>query len=142
MQSSGVSPVPVTGPGWPRLMLASGALLGFLTVAMGALAAHLPDARLAPGGRALLRTAVEMQGWHVPALLACGLLLLRGNGRRTTLLLRASGLCFLAGIGCFCFGLYGLAFVGAGGAAAPFGGSVLMLGWLLLLAACAGAVAR
>ena len=115
-----------------RVLLACGALLGLLTVAAGALAAHLPDRLLAPGGRELLRSAAQMQGWHVPALLFCGLLM----GRRPDPLLRLAGLGFLLGLACFCAGVDSLAF-GAGwvpliGHAAPFGGTVLMLAWLLL----------
>ena len=126
----------MTNP-WSRAFLACGAVLGLLTVAIGALAAHLPDRLLAPGGRALLHSAVEMQGWHVPALLACGLLAQRRRDR----ILRLAGLGFLVGIVCFCAGVDSLAFAaGAGwaqavGHAAPFGGSVLMLAWLLLAAA-------
>ncbi len=129
---------------WPGAILASGALLGLLTVAMGALAAHLPDRLLAPDGRDLLRTAVQMQGWHVPALLACGLLLERRPGT----LLRLSSLAFLLGIGCFCSGLYALAFLGPAALPAPVlhlapaGGSILMLGWLLLAIGCARPRAR
>ncbi len=121
-----------------RTFLVAGALLGLLTVATGALAAHLPDRMLAPGGRDLLRSAVQMQGWHVPALLACGLL----AERRGHVLLRAAGLAFGLGIACFCAGVYALGFDGAAawarliGRAAPFGGSVLMGGWLLLALAC------
>ena len=116
----------------------SGAVLGLLTVAAGAVSAHLPDRMLAPNGREMLRSAVQMQGWHVPALLACGLLAERRGGR----LLRVAGLAFLLGIVCFCAGVYALGLNGGApwarlvGHAAPFGGTVLMAGWLLLAAAC------
>ncbi len=121
-----------------RWCLVAGAVLGLLTVAMGAVAAHLPERMLAPGGRELLRSAVQMQGWHVPALLACGLLAERRGG----VLLRVAGLFFGLGIACFCAGVYALGFdrdaawAHALGHAAPFGGSVLMAGWLLLALAC------
>ena len=127
----------MTNDHWSRAFLACGALLGLLTVAVGALAAHLPDRLLAPGGRELLRSAAQMQGWHVTALLACGLL----ARRRRDWVLRLAGLGFLLGIACFCGGVDALAFAaGAGwaqaiGHAAPFGGSVLMLAWLLLAVA-------
>ncbi len=122
-----------------RPFLVCGALLGLLTVAMGALAAHLPDRVLAGGGREMLRSGVQMQGWHAMALLATGLLAER---RPRDLVLRLAGAAFLLGIVCFCAGVYALAFAGgsgwaqAAGHAAPFGGSVLMLGWLLLAVAC------
>ena len=122
-----------------RPFLVGGAVLGLLTVAMGALAAHLPDRALAAGGREMLRSAVQMQGWHVTALLATGLLAEWRPGGRV---LQLAGWAFLLGIACFCAGVYALAFArGSGwaqaaGHAAPFGGSVLMLGWLLLAVAC------
>lgn len=128
-----------TGGAWPRLFLVAGALLGLATVALGALAAHLPDRMLAPGGRELLRSAVQMQGWHAAALLLTGALL----ERRAGLLLRLAGLLFLAGILCFCAGIVALGFAGGSawaddfGHLAPFGGSTLMLGWLLLAIGCA-----
>ena len=121
-----------------RLFLVSGAVLGLLTVAMGALAAHLPDRMLVSSGREMLRSAVQMQGWHVAALLATGLLIERRGGWA----LRLAGSAFLLGIVGFCAGVYALAFAGgsawakAVSHAAPFGGSVLMLGWLLLAAGC------
>ena len=125
-------------PGAARAFLVSGAVLGLLTVAMGAVSAHLPDRMLAPGGRELLRSAVQMQGWHAPALLACGLL----AGWRDGALLRLAGIAFLLGIACFCAGVYALGFDGGAlwaqalGHVAPLGGSLLMAGWLLLAAAC------
>lgn len=124
--------------GWARAWLVAGAVLGLLTVATGAVSAHLPDRMLAPNGREMLRAAVQMQGWHVPALLACGLL----AERRDHGLLRAAGLAFLLGIACFCAGVYALGLDGSApwaralGHAAPVGGSLLMAGWLLLAAAC------
>ncbi|WP_419728505.1 DUF423 domain-containing protein [Lichenicola sp.] len=132
----------VTPPGtaWPRLLLIAGALLGLATVAMGAVAAHLPDRLLAPGGRPMLASAVQMQGWHAMALIATGLLLDRPV--RSAWVLRLAGIAFLLGIVCFCAGVYALAFAGGEswartvGHAAPFGGSVLMLGWLLLAWGC------
>lgn len=125
---------------WPRLLLTAGALLGLATVAMGAVAAHLPDRLLASGGRPMLASAVQMQGWHAMALLASGLLLERHG--RSAPVLRLAGAAFLLGIVCFCTGVYALAFAGGEGwahvigHAAPFGGSVLMLGWLLLAWGC------
>ena len=133
----------LAGPVWPRLLLTAGALLGLATVALGALAAHLPDRLLADGGRRMLASGVQMQGWHAMALLATGLLLERAGGSsRGGLALRLAGAAFLLGIACFCTGVYALAFAGgtawaqALGHAAPFGGSVLMLGWLLLALGC------
>ncbi len=120
-----------------RLFLCAGALFGLLTVLLGALAAHLPDTAFAPGGRAFLHTQVEMQSWHMAALLATGLLIERRAGRGL-LLLRLAGWCFVLGLCCFCAGLSALGFWGSATLAhlAPFGGSVLMLGWFLLFLGC------
>ena len=117
---------------WGRCWFASGALLGLLAVASAALAAHLPDRLLQPGGRESLRAGVQILGWHAAALLACGLWL-RETGSRALVHLAAA--CFLAGSVGFCVGVAAPAVGGPHlGRAAPVGGSLLMLGWLMLVA--------
>ena len=76
----------------------------------------------------MVRTAVQMQGWHALALLACGLWAPRGG-----FLADAAGMAFALGSVLFCGAVYALA-VGqfAVGMAAPIGGTVRMIGWLLL----------
>ncbi|MCQ8242533.1 DUF423 domain-containing protein [Rhizosaccharibacter radicis] len=132
-------PAPLSGPAraaWPRFSLVSGALLGFATVACGALAAHLPDRMLVPGGREMLRGAVQMQGWHAAALLLIGALAERQDGWP----LRLAAILMLCGIASFCGGVYSLAFgTTVAGWLAPLGGTLAMVGWLLLAVA---AVAR
>jgi uncharacterized membrane protein YgdD (TMEM256/DUF423 family) len=117
---------------WRRTWLCAGALLGFSAVAMAAVAAHLPDRLLVSNGRDMLRGAVQMQGWHALALLAVGV----WSERRDGVLLRLAGLAMLAGTLAFCLGVYCIAFAGPPlGRVAPIGGSLTMLGWLLLAAA-------
>ena len=110
-----------------RVWIALGALAGLTAVAMAAVAAHGLgglDAR----ALAMVRSAIEMQGWHALALLACGLWVPRG-GR----LADWAGAAFALGIVLFCGGVYALALFGiALGMVAPAGGMLLMLGWLLL----------
>ncbi|MFS3135963.1 DUF423 domain-containing protein [Gluconacetobacter sacchari] len=113
-----------------RLFLALGGLLGLLSVAGGALAAHLPDVLFAPSGRALAREAVQMGMWHAPALLAVGILLCV-RGRRVPLLLAGWG--FALGVVLFSGAVAWTGVTGRHlGPVAPTGGSLLMLAWLLL----------
>jgi uncharacterized membrane protein YgdD (TMEM256/DUF423 family) len=52
--------------------MALGALVGLTAVAMAAVAAHA-QGDLNPPSVTMIRSAIEMQGWHALALLACGL---------------------------------------------------------------------
>ncbi len=85
-----------------------------------------------PGGRESLRSAVQILGWHAPALLAAALWL-RDSGRPR--LVELSSACLLLGTACFCAGVVPPAFGGPHlGRVAPVGGTLLMLGWALLAA--------
>ncbi|HUB11834.1 MAG TPA: DUF423 domain-containing protein [Acetobacteraceae bacterium] len=112
-----------------RLWIALGALAGLLAVGLAALAAH----GLASIGAArmnMLHNALQMQGWHALALLFCGLWAPRG-GR----LADAAGAAFAMGLLLFCGAVDSLAIGGVSlGLLAPIGGTLLMLGWALLLA--------
>lgn len=116
-----------------RVWISLGAVSGALAVAMGAAASHALRAILPPDRLALVTLGVDYQMWHALALVAVGLLAGRLAHSR---LLALSGAAFALGSLCFSGGLYNLAF---GGLAAlhpvvPVGGSLLMLGWLLLAA--------
>ncbi len=111
---------------------ACGALIGLLAVAAAALASHLPDRLLAPGGRESLRAAVQILGWHAPALLAAATWL-RQSGRPR--LVRLAAGCFLLGTAGFCVGVVTPALGGPHlGRVAPAAGTLLMAGWALLAA--------
>lgn len=107
--------------GWVAL----GGLAGLLAVAAAAGAAHLP---LDAGQLRAVTSAVQMQGWHALALLACGLWGARGGW-----LTHAAGAAFALGVLLFCGSIYAGAAGGPSlGVLAPVGGSLLMLGWALL----------
>lgn len=109
--------------GW---MVAAG-ISGAVGAAMGAVAAHLfADA---PGRALLVSSAQQYQLWHS---LALGLVAALGwNGG--TRLLQATAWTFLLGTVFFCGALYLGAITGRSfGPLAPLGGSLLILGWLLL----------
>jgi len=110
-----------------RLWITLGSLGGLGTVALAAVAAHALGG-LAPNAVAMVRSGIEMQGWHSLALLAVGLWAPRGGW-----LADAAGAAFSLGLLMFCGALYALGLGGISlGMIAPSGGIVLMLGWLLL----------
>jgi uncharacterized membrane protein YgdD (TMEM256/DUF423 family) len=80
-------------------------------------------------------TAVQYQLIHASALLACGVLMLHRNTKS----LRRAAWCFTLGISIFSGSLYLLVMAGprwAGipwGAIVPIGGTLLLLGWFLLI---------
>ena len=110
-----------------RTWIGLAALAGLLAVAMAAVSAHLVhDATAAP----MLGRAIQMQGWHALALLFCGLWAPRGGWMAD-----AAGAAFALGLVLFCGAVDALAIGGVSlGVLAPIGGTLLMLGWGLLLA--------
>lgn len=116
-----------------RWFIGSGAVAGFLAVALGAFGAHALRARLAPEALASFETGVRYQMYHALALIAVGLLAER-NPRQA---LRLSGWSFVAGMLLFSGSLYALALSGVRslGAITPFGGVAFLVGWLALLRA-------
>jgi uncharacterized membrane protein YgdD (TMEM256/DUF423 family) len=111
-----------------RLWLAVAGIGGFVSVAAGALAAHLADdARSVE----LLRTAALYGMVHAAALLAVVALASR------RLAVRVAGWSFAAGIVLFSFSLFALALNGPPwlGRVTPIGGGALMLGWVALAVA-------
>jgi uncharacterized membrane protein YgdD (TMEM256/DUF423 family) len=113
-----------------RLILLLAALCGFLTVGIGAFAAHGLRGVLDGQQLAWVETGVRYQGLHSLALLAVAIL----AGMRPARLLTGIAAAFVLGIALFSGGLYGLALTGARvfALATPFGGSLFLLGWILL----------
>jgi len=116
-----------------RLLLITGACNGFLTVALGAFAAHALRPRVAPDLYTVFQTGVEYHSIHALALLALGNLALHHPSRA----LHWSGGLMSAGILLFCGSLYLVALTGSRslGIITPFGGGALLLGWLSLIVA-------
>lgn len=108
-----------------RFWIGLGALAGLLAVAMAAVAAHgVAD----DTARDIVRSGVQMQGWHALALFGVGLWAPRGG-----LFAHLAGAAFALGLLAFCGAVYALAFFGLHlGPLAPIGGTLLMLGWALL----------
>lgn len=117
-----------------RIWLFIGALNGALAVTLGAAGAHALDPSLVDAKRATFETAVHYHFIHALALLAVAALSPHvppdSGGRR----LAAAGAALTIGIILFCGGLYALSAFGiaSGARVAPFGGMMLIAGWLLL----------
>jgi len=113
-----------------RFWIATAAIGGFLSVAAGAVAAHLAaaDARAAE----LLRTGALYGMVHAAALLAVAAMA-EPRGR-PDLLLAIAGWSFAAGLLLFSLSLFALALTGAErfGLVTPFGGASLLIGWAAL----------
>lgn len=117
-----------------RIWLFIGAVNGALAVTLGAAGAHALNPSLADATRATFETAVRYHFIHSLALIAIAALSPQlspdSGGRR----LSAAGAAFTIGIILFCGGLYALSAFGisSGASLAPFGGMMLIAGWLLL----------
>jgi uncharacterized membrane protein YgdD (TMEM256/DUF423 family) len=111
-----------------RILVALGALAGFLGVLLSATARHWANAQH-------LTTVAQFLLMHAPALLALAALV--GAGLVHDRVGTAAGLALVLGLALFCGDLAARDFMQRPlfPLAAPAGGLVLMLGWLLILLA-------
>ena len=122
-----------------KTFLITAALLGALTVALGAFGSHGLKDKVNDYTLGIFETAVKYQFYHVFALLAAAILFQQfGN---TWMLW--SGRLFIAGIVIFCGSLYTLTFFLANnnetmkwlGAITPLGGVCFISGWICMAVA-------
>jgi uncharacterized membrane protein YgdD (TMEM256/DUF423 family) len=115
-----------------NVFIALGALLGGLSVLIGAFGAHSLRAVLSPSALALVETGARYQMYHALALFGVGLLSLWQKD--STLLLTIAGSCFAVGVLLFSGSLYGLSLGNAAWVSpvTPIGGLLLMGGWGVL----------
>ena len=113
-----------------RTWLAIAACAGVLSVAAGAVAAHLVGSE--PHVAELLRTGSLYGMVHAAALVGIAALIERRERRR--LLLAIAGWSFAAGTCLFSFSLFALALTRWLWLASvtPFGGTALLIGWIAL----------
>jgi uncharacterized membrane protein YgdD (TMEM256/DUF423 family) len=119
-----------------RNFLSVAAILGALSVALGAFAAHKLKTLVGPETVAIFETGVRYQFYHVFALLFVAFLSEKIHNRWMIW----AGNCFIMGIVLFCGSLYVLtALVIAenthrtlAGIATPIGGVFFIAGWILL----------
>jgi len=109
-----------------RRILLAGALLAATGVMLGAFGTHGLKDHLGPDELGWWQTAVQYQLWHAVGLVAIGGLRVDGRGWPAALL--------TAGTLIFSGTLYVMALTGQRwlGAVTPLGGTLLILGWLLL----------
>ena len=117
-----------------KKFIVTGALHGFLAVALGAFGAHALEGVLDDYGRGVWETAVQYQMFHATALLVVGLLMsskLLGEVKQLNL----AGIFFNLGIVFFSGSLYVLAISGIKvlGAVTPIGGVLFLAGWVLII---------
>ncbi|MBS1934578.1 MAG: DUF423 domain-containing protein [Bacteroidetes bacterium] len=116
--------------------IATAAIFGALSVALGAFAAHKLRDMLPADGVSTFETGVRYQFYHTFALLLVGILAEKFPGKWMT----RAGNCFITGIILFSGSLYALTILriaeatGANrfvGIITPFGGLFFIAGWLL-----------
>jgi uncharacterized membrane protein YgdD (TMEM256/DUF423 family) len=114
-----------------RMWIGLGGLTGCTAVAMAAVLAHaVPD--IAPAARRAAESGLQMQGWHTLAMMAAALWAPRGSVR-SWYVAQAAAAAFFIGMLMFCGATYSVGLAGVSlGVVAPIGGTLLMLGWLLL----------
>lgn len=116
--------------------LKTAALLGALSVGMGAFAAHALKEMVSERVLVTFETAVKYQFYHLLALALVGILYATFPNKRMI----AAGWLFIAGIIIFCGSLYMLCYVQATvqpgfkwlGPITPVGGLAFIAGWFML----------
>ncbi len=117
-----------------RTFILIAAVSGFLSVVVGAFAAHGLKKVLTPEMIEVVKTGVQYQMYHALALLIVALLLIH---KPSTPGLKAGGWAFILGSLMFSGSLYALA-LGAPhwlGPITPLGGLCFLMGWVLLAVA-------
>ena len=119
-----------------KRFIVTGALHGFLAVALGAFGAHALDGILDEYGQGIWDKAVNYQMLHATGLLVIGLLMsnkILGEVKQ----LNVAGIVFNLGIVFFSGSLYVLAISGIKmlGAITPIGGVLFLTGWVCIILA-------
>ena len=120
-----------------KTFLITAAIIGALSVALGAFGAHGLKDKLNEYTLGIFETAVRYQFYHVFALVAVGLLFQSYNNGW----MLWSGRLFIAGMILFCGSLYALTYFLANnnesmkwlGAVTPFGGLCFIAGWICMV---------
>jgi len=119
-----------------KSFLSIASVLGALSVALGAFAAHALKKSFPADAQSIFETAVRYQFYHVFALFIVAIL----SEKFKSKWINWSGYCFIAGIVFFSGSLYAIAVLKAKGTVGlegigiitPLGGLFFILGWLLL----------
>jgi len=117
-----------------KSILTIAAISGLLAVVLGAFGAHALKKMISPEMLEVYKTGVQYQFYHTFALLAVGILM----HFNTSKALQWSGYLFVVGILLFSGSLYVMTITGikALGIITPFGGTVWIAAWFLLMKHC------
>jgi uncharacterized membrane protein YgdD (TMEM256/DUF423 family) len=117
-----------------KSILTIAAISGLLAVVLGAFGAHALKKMISPEMLEVYKTGVQYQFYHTFALLAVGILM----HFNTSKALQWSGYLFVVGILLFSGSLYVMTITGikALGIITPFGGTVWIAAWFLLMVHC------
>lgn len=109
-----------------------GAIFAFLSVLLGAFAAHGLRRKIPAESLTVFQTGAQYQMYHAFALIATGIMIILGH---TAQGMQIAGWLFVAGIVLFSGSLYLLAVTGKKllGAITPFGGLCFLAGWALFV---------
>jgi uncharacterized membrane protein YgdD (TMEM256/DUF423 family) len=112
-----------------RPLVLTGAVLGFIAVALGAFAAHALEPKLSPEALDWWQTAVKYHLAHAAATVAMGALAAKSFPGA-----RSAGWLFAMGVLLFSGSLYVMALTGARwlGMVTPAGGVLMLAGWAAL----------
>lgn len=112
----------------------SGAIHGFLAVALGAFGAHALEGILTTYGEGIWDTAVQYQMFHAAGLLVVGILAHIVGAKKS---LKVATWCMNLGIVFFSGSLFALALteIGPLGAITPIGGVLFLTGWVSIIVA-------
>ena len=118
------------------MILALGALLGFISVAFGAFAEHGLRESITDEHFRFLMTAIRYNQVHAVVISAIGMVLLNGGKLANISLLVWSGMLFVIGTILFSFSIYLSVSLDIPALVniTPIGGMTIMAAWLLLLA--------
>lgn len=117
----------------PSAWIVTGAVFGFLAVALGAFGAHGLKSKVAVDTLSSFETAARYQIYHALALILVGVL----ANTVSSPLLEWSGRLFATGVVLFSGSIYLMVFTGVTslGVVTPFGGLCFLAGWAALAVA-------
>ena len=120
--------------------ISTAAILGLLSVALGAFTAHALKEKISDYAVNIFETGVRYQFYHVFALMATGILYKEFHNK----FIKRAGFFFISGMILFCGSLYCLTYIKGAvmpgynwvGAITPVGGVFFMSGWISLFMGC------
>jgi uncharacterized membrane protein YgdD (TMEM256/DUF423 family) len=117
------------------MILATGAILGFISVAFGAYAEHGLKTNISTEHFDMLMTAIRYNQLYAIIISGIGLTLLNDGKLANSIIIKISGYLFIVGTLLFSFGIYTSILIDIPQILrlAPIGGTSLMLGWICLI---------